>query len=73
MDYVRGVQRSGIIKSAVILHHITYINDNNYQNNNVFYNTDNVEALCQQCHNKEHFANKEEYKFDENGDLLSNK
>lgn len=70
MDYARDVGRSGIIKPAVILHHITYITDKNYQDDNVFYNVDNVEALCQECHNKEHFANKEEYTFDENGDLI---
>lgn len=70
MDYVRDVRRSGIIKSAEILHHIIYITDKNYQNDNIFYNEDNVEALCRDCHNKEHFKDKEEYKFDKNGDLI---
>ena len=73
MDYARDVQRSGIIKSAVILHHIVYITDRNYQDDNVFYNVDNVEALCQECHNKEHFAEKEKYIFNEDGDLIENK
>ncbi len=70
MDCVRDVKRSGTIKSAVILHHIIYITDKNYQDDNIFYNTDNVEALCKECHNKEHFTEKEEYIFDENGDLI---
>lgn len=64
--------KNGIIKSAEILHHIVYITDKNYQNDNIFYDTNNVEALCQNCHNKEHFAQKEEYVFDENGDLIKN-
>ena len=73
MDCVRDVRRSGIIKSAVILHHTTYITDKNYQDDNVFYNVDNVEALCQECHNKEHFTEKEDYMFNEDGDLILNK
>lgn len=55
-----------------MLHHIIYITNKNYQDDNIFYNTDNVEALCQDCHNKEHFADKEEYIFNEDGDLIQN-
>lgn len=72
MDYVKDVLRSGVIKPAEILHHIIYITDKNYQDDNIFYNTDNVEALCQECHNKEHFTDKEEYMFNEDGDLIQN-
>jgi len=39
---------------------------------NVFFNIDNLESLCQECHNKEHFAEEAEYVFDENGDLIKN-
>ena len=38
----------------------------------MFFNIDNTESLCLDCHNKEHFAEKEEYIFDENGDLIKN-
>ena len=39
---------------------------------NVFYNIDNLESLCFDCHQKEHFAEEDEYIFDENGDLIKN-
>ena len=38
---------------------------------NVFYNIDNLESLCFDCHQKEHHADEEEYIFDENGDLIN--
>ena len=44
----------------------------NYEDDNVFFNIENLESLCQDCHNKEHFAEEVEYKFDENGDLIKN-
>ena len=55
------------------MHHKKYITDLNYEDDNVFFNLDNLENLCQDCHNKEHFSsNKEEYIFDENGDVIKN-
>lgn len=45
----------------------------NYEDDKVFYNIDNLESLCLDCHNKEHFSSEEaEYSFDENGDLIKN-
>ena len=44
----------------------------NYEDDNVFFNIENLESLCQDCHNKEHFTEEAEYKFDENGDLIKN-
>ena len=41
-------------------------------NDNIFFNIDNLESLCRDCHNKEHFEDKQEYIFDENGDLIKN-
>jgi len=48
------------------------VTDNNYEDDNVFFNIDNLESLCQDCHNKEHFSKEEEYSFDKNGDLIKN-
>lgn len=60
----------GISNSAYFIHHKEYITDKNYMNDNIFFNIDNLESLCKDCHNKEHFAIKQEYKFNENGDLI---
>ena len=67
---MKDVWRSGIYNSAYIVHHKEYITDLNYEDDDVFFNIENLEGVCQNCHNKEHFAEKDEYIFDENGDLI---
>ena len=61
----------GIFTPARIVHHKEYITDLNYMDDNIFYNLDNVESLCQDCHNKEHSGTKVNYYFDTNGDIMS--
>lgn len=65
-------QEKGLYNSAYIVHHKDYITQENYQDGNVFFNLDNLESLCIECHNKEHFEGKDkkEYTFDENGDII---
>lgn len=70
MDYVRDVWRSGLYVPAFFVHHKEYITDKNYEDDNIFFNIDNTESLCKKCHNQEHFSNKEEYYFNEKGDLI---
>ena len=72
MDYVKGVLRSGLYVPAFFVHHKEYITDLNYEDDNVFFNIDNMESLCKKCHNQEHFGEEEEYYFDKNGDLVKN-
>lgn len=48
---------AGVVTPAKIVHHITYLNLNNYQDINVSLSFNNLEALCANCHNKEHFKN----------------
>ena len=62
----------GIYNSVYIVHHKDYITDKNFEDDDVFFNMNNLESLCKDCHNKEHFAEKDEYIFDENGDLIKN-
>ena len=54
------------------MHHKEYVTEENYQDDNIFFNLENTESLCKKCHNQEHFNSKEEYCFDENGDLIKN-
>lgn len=62
----------GIYKEAYIIHHKDYITDMNYMDDNVFYNLDNLESICLECHNQVHFGKKKEYKFDNEGNLIKN-
>lgn len=39
---------------ATICHHKKYITPHNITDNNITLNFDNLEGLCQDCHNKEH-------------------
>ena len=64
--------KQGIYNSAKIVHHKEYINNLNYIDDDIFYKLDNLEALCQECHNKEHFSTEEDtdYVFDEDGNVV---
>jgi len=64
--------KKGIYTPSYIIHHKEYITDKNYEDDNVFYNIDNLESVCLECHNKEHFGEKQEFFFDKNGDLIKN-
>lgn len=59
--------------AAKVVHHKHYINPNNVTNPNILYNWDNLEALCQDCHNKEHHSGYNTAKglrFDDQGNLV---
>ncbi|EJQ56207.1 hypothetical protein IEQ_00181 [Bacillus cereus BAG6X1-2] len=58
---------------AVICHHKTYISPKNINNPEITLNWSNLEALCQDCHNKEHHrtsSTTEGLKFDDDGNLV---
>lgn len=69
---MKDVIRSGLKIAAYFVHHKEYITDKNYEDDNVFFNIDNLESLCKKCHNQEHFGEEAEYIFNENGDLMKN-
>ena len=57
-----------------IVHHKVYIDSKNINDVQVTLNHDNLEALCIQCHNKEHFKKYESirdgFSFNEKGELV---
>jgi len=61
-------------KPALIVHHKEYITPDSINDPSVTLNHNNLEALCQDCHNKEHFKHagvlREDVMFDEFGNLV---
>lgn len=57
-----------------IVHHKEYLNDINIYDTNISLNEDNLEGICIDCHNKEHFegtgVTKDDVMFDEQGNLI---
>lgn len=62
----------GIVKRAEIVHHKIYLDTSSYRDPDVSLNFDNLEALCFDCHQAEHYGKKEcrdELYFDADGNL----
>ena len=57
---------------AKIVHHKTYLTKGNINNPNVALSWNNLEAVCQDCHNKEHHKQepKLRYRFDVEGNII---
>lgn len=57
---------------ATICHHKEYITPDNIHDPYITLNWENLEAVCQTCHNQEHFGSKtirEGLTFDSNGNI----
>ena len=57
---------------AKVVHHKHYLTKRNINNTDITLNWDNLEALCQDCHNKEHHAaaDTRRYRFDADGNVI---
>lgn len=56
-----------------IVHHIEHLNDYNYTDDSIALDENNLEGLCIDCHNKEHYKNKcirDDLMFDEYGNII---
>ena len=62
--------KEGMIVPAKIVHHKCYIDGENINNPSVTLSFDNLEALCQECHNREHLGNKKRYGINVDGELI---
>lgn len=56
--------------AGVICHHKTYITPENINDPAITLNPDNLECLCQDCHNKEHKGQESRAIFDESGRMI---
>ena len=60
--------------TATIVHHIIYLTPENINDPDISLNWENLEALCQDCHNKEHMgkysATRDDVMFDSEGNLI---
>lgn len=62
---------AGLHRPGYIVHHKTYITPGNINNTDITLNPDNLEYVCEDCHNKEHKSKgPERYRFDSRGNLL---
>lgn len=57
--------KQGIMKPATVVHHITPITDE--RDPSITLNWNNLEALCRECHEREHDRNRKRYTVDEFG------
>lgn len=55
---------------GVICHHKKYITPANINDLNVTLSMDNLECLCQACHNREHMGKCSRAIFDDQGDMI---
>lgn len=62
----------GIYSPAEIIHHREHLNPENIKDPRVAYGFGNLEALCRNCHNLEHFGAKKErrYEVGEDGKII---
>ena len=62
--------KRGIVKPGYIVHHKEYINLDNLDDPAVLLNHENLEYLCFDCHQREHFARKRRYEVAVDGSVI---
>lgn len=79
-DYMKSVggmcercRKKGRIVPAKIVHHIRHLTLENQNDPNIAYSFDNLEALCLDCHNKEHFGSGIERRYEVVGGKIVSK
>ncbi len=73
--YVGGLcercKMKGIIKPGYIVHHKEWITMDTIQDPSVLLSFDNLEYLCQDCHNREHHGAKRRYSVSSDGVVMA--
>lgn len=60
----------GQVVPARVVHHKIHLNSSNVLDASIAYGFDNLEALCSDCHNKEHFGESSKRYRIINGELV---
>ena len=72
--YVSGINESLPKKKRLryIVHHKIHLNEENMNDDSIAFDWNNLELLCIECHNREHYEQptKDGLMFDENGNLV---
>lgn len=55
--------KKGLHVPAEIVHHKIYLTEENVNDPAMAYGFDNLEALCRDCHNEEHFRDRPRWKI----------
>ncbi len=58
---------------ATICHHKIWLNSSNITNPEISLNFDNLQAVCQDCHNNIHMQKNTEAIFDKDGNMIGSK
>lgn len=61
----------GKVEAGYIVHHKKYVDASNIQDPSVLLNFDNLELLCQKCHNEEHGKIKKRYVVMPDGKVIA--
>lgn len=77
-DYMKSVNylcerclKKGLYIPAKIVHHKEHLKQEDIKNPKKLYGFDNLEALCFDCHNAEHFSRENKrYEIDKQGKLI---
>lgn len=60
----------GYLEPSACVHHRIHIDKENYKDYKILLNEENLEALCTNCHAKEHARHKAVFEFKEDGTLM---
>lgn len=62
--------KKGLYRPAVIVHHKVYLTAETINNPEIALAYGNLEALCRECHEKEHSGTGRRYKVQEDGSVI---
>ena len=62
--------KRGLYVPAQCVHHKVHISEQNYYDHAILLGDENLESLCNECHEKEHNGSEVIYTFDETGSLI---